>query len=495
MEKIRSVPSETFVVEFPLKTEIWQEHILECRFETGRKIYNALLSIMLKQVKEMKKTRAYRNLIASLTGNKTRDKETWKKINALRISYGLSEYGFSNKVTPMKQHFKGMLDIHTTQKVSLSVWKAFEACFFHGGKKVHFKRYNTMRSLESKSNVSGIRFKNNTIEWLSLKMPIITSKNNSYETEALELHTIKYNRIIRKYVGHKYRYYVQVVFAGIPPAKRNKKTGMFSHVMGTGDVGLDIGTSTIAISSQTNVKIIELADKAIFPERKIRMLQRKLDRSQRAINPSNYNKDGTIIKGSKRWIQSHNYIKTTEQLKEQYRKLSAVRKYEHEILANFIMSLGDTFYVEEMNFQGLAKRANFSKENKLDKNGKPKRKKRFGKSIGNRAPAMLLEIINRKLGYFNKQIIKINTWEARASQFNHIERTYKKKKLSQRWNYFNGYKVQRDMYSAFLIMNINPDLKTFNLDKCDERFEYFYELHNQEVKRLQGNKNLSSIAI
>ena len=51
------------------------------------------------------------------------------------------------------------------------------------------------------------------------------------------------------------------------------------------------------------------------------------------------------------------------------------------------------------------------------------------------------------------------------------------------------------MYSAFLIMNVNSDLNSFDIDKCNERFEKFYRLHNLEVKRLTDNKNLRSIAI
>ena len=90
---------------------------------------------------------------------------------------------------------------------------------------------------------------------------------------------------------------------------------------------------------------------------------------------------------------------------------------------------------------------------------------------------------------------KLNTYEAKASQFNHFDKTYTKKTLSQRWNDFNGIKIQRDLYSAFLIMNINDDLKSFDIDKCNERFENFYRLHNLEVDRLKGHKNLSSIAI
>lgn len=489
--KNKSSDNGTFIVEFPLSTQIWQEHKLERRFEIGRHIYNSLLGVMFKQLKEMKRTKEYRNLVASLSGNKKSDSAIWKRINEMRAERGLTKYGFSNKVTAMKRHFKGQIDIHTTQKISLAVWKAFEANFFKGGKKVHFKRYGTMRSLESTTNSTGIRFKNNNIEWLKLKIPVVIDQNNSYEIEALADHRIKYNRIVRKYVGHKYRYYVQIVFEGTPPAKRRKSDGSFILKAGNGDVGLDIGPSTIAVSSESEVKILELADKAQPLEKSTRILQRKLDRSRKSMNPENYNSDGTIKKGRKTWQCSKRYNKTADALREQSRKLAAIRKQQHEQLANWIISLGNHIYVEEMNFSGLAKKAKLSQ----DQNGKFKRRKRFGKSIGNRAPAMLLEIIDRKLRYFNYQLIKIDTRSAKASQFCHFDQSYKKKNLSQRWNYFGDYKIQRDMYSAFLIMNINSDLKSFNLDKCNRRFEHFYELHNQEVLRLQGNHNLSSIAI
>lgn len=46
-----------------------------------------------------------------------------------------------------------------------------------------------------------------------------------------------------------------------------------------------------------------------------------------------------------------------------------------------------------------------------------------------------------------------------------------------------------------LIMNTSEDLKSFNIGKCNERFENFYTLHNLEVERLKDHKNLSSIAI
>ena len=307
------------------------------------------------------------------------------------------------------------------------------------------------------------------------------------------LNEVKYCRLKREIVRGKYKFYTQLVFEGIPPIKYDKETGEIRGRCISGDVGLDIGTQTIAIASDKEVKILELADKVQPKHNELRKWQRKLDRSRRATNPDNFNEDGTIKKGIKlEWKKSNHYKETQLKIKELYRKQRVIRKQQHEELANEIISLGKNIKVEQMNFQGLAKR---SRKTEKNEKGKFKRKKRFGNSIANRSPAMLLSIIDRKLKYQNNSLIKVNTRLVRASQYNHIEGTYKKKKLSERWTQVGKYKLQRDMYSAYLIKNVNEDLITINQAKVEKGFNNFVKLHNAEVKRLTGKKNLSSIAI
>lgn len=483
-----------FIVEFPLRTEKYQEDILNKRFEIGRMIYNSLVNVTQKRYKEMIKARKYRKLMSSLTGNKKSDKEIWKQINNIRKQYGMSEYSFHEDVKKIQKHFKENIDSFTAQKIATTLWKSYDKLFFGNGKRVYFKRYGELNSLEGKSNKTGIRLINDTLIWNGLKIPVVIDYDNYYEYQAMQCN-ICYNRIVRKYVRNKYKFYVQVVFKGNPPVKVNIETGEIKHCVGDGDVGLDIGTRTIAIASQSDVKILELADRVQNIENKKQRLLRKMDRSRRSTNPDNYNEDGIVKKqGNKKviWNKSNHYIKCQNELKELYRKQADIRKYQHECLANYIVSLGNKLYVEKMNFAGLQRRAKSTEKN--DK-GRFKRKKRFGKSLANKAPSMLLAIINRKLGYFGEKLIEIDTFSAKASQFNHFDGTYTKKTLSQRWNEFNGIKIQRDIYSAFLIMNIANDLKSFDTNKCNERFENFYRLHNLEVNRLTGQKNLSSIAI
>lgn len=397
-------------------------------------------------------------------------------------------------VKRIQRHFSDNIDARTARKIATNLWRAYKKLFYGNGEKVYYKKYGNLNSLEGKSNTRGIRFRDDMILWNELKIPVIIDYNSYYENQALKSE-IAYCRIVRNFIKKKYKYYVQIIFKGNPPIKVDAETGEVKRCIGQGDVGIDIGTSTIAYSSATDVKILELADKVQNIEDEKRRLLRKMDRSRRATNPDNYNEDGTIKRqGSKKvvWNKSNHYIKYQNQLKELHRKQADVRKYQHECLANQIVSLGDNIYVEKMNFAGLAKRS--TKTEKNDQ-GRYKRKKRFGKSIANRAPSMLLEIIDRKLSYYGKNLIKIDTWSAKASQFNHFDGTYNKKRLSQRWNNFNGVKIQRDLYSAFLIMNTAEDLKSFDIDKCNDRFENFYKLHNLEVERLSGHKNLSSIGI
>ena len=278
---------------------------------------------------------------------------------------------------------------------------------------------------------------------------------------------------------------------GIPPKKRE---------IGQGEVGIDVGTRTIAIASDNETKLLELAEGLEDVQKVKTILSRKLDRQRRANNPNKYNSDGTInIHNRDRWIKSNNYIKTQNKLRDIQSKMARIRKQKHEELANYILSLGNIIKVETMNYSGLQKR---SKETTInDKTGKINKKKRFGKSLANKAPSMLLTIIDRKLKYENLWLFKINTYKVKASQYNPFTNEYNKKELSERWNEFENCKIQRDLMSALIIKNVIIDdkmkLDAINKDKLLEEFDCFKELHDKEIIRIMNsnNKIISSMGI
>jgi hypothetical protein len=182
-------------------------------------------------------------------------------------------------------------------------------------------------------------------------------------------------------------------------------------------------------------------------------------------------------------------MKLKAQLKELYRKLALYRKFSHQYEANQMVMLGETFYVEEMNFKALQKRA--KKTEVSEKTGKYKMKKRFGRTIARRSPAAFVSILSRKVTALGGTFIKVKTSSFKASQYDHKADKCKKKELKQRWHMFDdGIKVQRDLYSAFLLMN--SDLVGLKPDRasCLNAFEQFLKFHEEEIKKIKNENEV-----
>ena len=272
---------------------------------------------------------------------------------------------------------------------------------------------------------------------------------------------------------------------GIPPKTKNLTYGDPSA-----RVGLDEGTSTLAVVSDKEVSLNELAPGLVPDEKKLRRINRAIDRSLRATNPDNYNEDGTIRKSRKTWARSKRCRRLELERRELYRRIADKRKCAHNRLANHVVSLGQDIRAEEMRIQALAKRAKTSSVNK--KNGRQRSKRRYGRIVMTRAPAMLISAIDRKLTYTGSSIKKVDTASIKASQYDHMADTCQKKPLSQRWHVFpDGTKVQRDLYSGFLIYNTDDTLKTIGRDACILHYEHFKELHDREVMRIADEGSAS----
>lgn len=494
---------ECCVLTLPLQTEIWQEHMIEKRFAIMEHLKNQLIAKELRRLKNLERTKEYRNLIDEINNTpKEKRKALFSKRRKLLKDSGFSEYDFKDDIAGknslMQKHFIEHIATQIAHKLASDVWRSFDKFLFGNGRFIHFSKRGSLRSVASQKNGNGMTYKNGYFIWsggqsknkIILKIKVTPPKND-YEKEMLSK-KIKYLRIVKKWVKTRYKYYLQFALEGKPVKK--------DRIVNKGNVGIDIGTQTVAISSADSVKILELADKIDKNHTKKKILQRKMDRSRRYTNPQNYNEDGTIKKPPKgqrfSWYKSKKYIQLAGKVRELERKNADIRKYQHTCLANWILSLGDTVYVEQMNFSGLQRRA---KETKIDKNGKYAKKKRYGKSLANKAPSMFLTILESKLNQYGGQLNKINTYEFKASQYDHTDDTFTKHNRSERWHILsNGDKNQRDLYSAFLIMNSDISLKHCNREKCNETYSNFKVLQDKEIERLysdirKGNcKNISS---
>lgn len=327
---------------------------------------------------------------------------------------------------------------------------------------------------------------------LTLRNP--DTQTGWYQQEALKC-GVKYCRIIRKWVGTKWKYYAQIVLEGYPPTKCDGN-GVMKHPVNQGRIGLDIGTQMLAISGKDICDLRVLAPSARAQAKSlvngIAATLRAMDRSRRITNPKYYNPDGTIKrlkrqhgqKQKREWKYSKRYYRLRAKLRNLYRKLADIRKMEHNILANELLEHGNEFVVEDMNYKALQKR---SKETKInEKTGRAHTKKRFGKSLSRCAPAMFITVLTNKVTRYGGKVVKVSTFETKASQFDHTDESYTKKKLSERMARLrSGDIVQRDLYSAFLLEYIDTESLEYNTKALNSAFPAFLKMHENTKDRLQ----------
>ena len=469
---------QTYTYTLKLKTNNKIKKELNKRLQKGAAVYSETLKELLDRERRLKRDPLYKQAYKLDKG-----KERNAILNELDKKYKLSQ--FDAMTIANKKRKDLCLEAYIPNKVSQCLGDRAYLAF----KKKHFVVNNTSKvirpkmidSLVSPAN-TGIRIKNGKVyygvtgKWKThlLEIPVVY-KNDEYEQEILRGKIVQ-NRILKKIQNGKEHFYLQMILKAEVAPRKYDTSDMF------GNVGIDTGTSTVAISSYYETKLEELAPGIDRQEKEIARLQRKLDRQRRANNPQNYNGDGTIVRGKKTWTYSKKYYQTKNKLRKLKTKQAETRTLAHKTLANEIVGLGDRFVVEQMSFAGLQKRAKETKVN--EKTNKFQSKKRFGATIGHRAPATLISMIEQKCKSQGKTFIKADTKSVKASQFDHLTEEYTKHSLSTRVKFVGDDKVQRDLYSAFLLAHVEDDKKTVNVNACKSNFNTFLENQKQTMKEL-----------
>ena len=450
------------------------------RFRMADDIYKKTLITLLKRYSKMKKDPLYKKAYKFPKG-----KERNAILKELGVKYDLvGKFNASEFANDYRnaRNYSDYIPSDTAVKLGLRAWGAFSKVMFaKGADKVNL--LGTVTSFEGRINVA-VSVKGNVFTVSTRKKKVsctIRNENDAFEEDILR-NSLKYNRLVRRFEFGEWNYYVQSIFEGTLPTKYTSEL--------EGSVGIDIGTSTIAVSSYYQTELEELAKDVTLNQQEVTRLSRKLDRQRRANNPHKYNENGTIKKGVRQpWVDSKEYLKTKAELSELNRKATEQRKLAHKTLANKIVRMGSTFVVEQMSFKGLQAR---TKETKVsEKTGKYQSKNRFGKTLLHKAPSMLIEQIRYKTMYQGKNFILANTREVKASQLNHLTEEYNKVSLGTRAKVVGNDLVQRDLYSAFLLQHVGLDGVTVDIEGCKSDFDTF--LRNQEFTMSQLTTNLKSV--
>lgn len=425
----------SFVGEIPLNVSQSALSVLGSVFEASRQLYNACLGEAIRRLRLMRESKAYQ--AAKKLPKKSKERTSaFKKI---REEFSFNEYSLHAYAAVIKNSWIGEhIGIHVAQKLATRAFSAAEKVVFGFAKRVRFKRYGGLNSIEGKNNGTGLIWKGTFLKVGKLEIPALINSSDPVVSHALTSR-VKYCRLVRKVIRGKEQFFAQLCCEGKPlsakdrhllrsskpPEVRNQN----SLICEGGPVGMDIGPSTIAIVGEKDAILLRFCDKIEPKREKISELQKRLDRQRRANNLENYSENGAIKKGQKKWCRSKRQKETEKALAEIQRKMAAHRKSLHGALLNSL-PLHEEFYLEKLSYRSF--------------------QKNFGRSVGLRAPGMFVEELKRKAENAGGSVCEFSTKATKLSQTCHCGR-FHKKKLSERWHVCKcGVEAQRDLYSAYL---------------------------------------------
>jgi putative transposase len=469
---VRSSTS-SFITEVPLKVNSQQESELLSRFQAGRQLYNACLNEAMKRLALVRNSELY------LTAKKLpriKKKERGDAFKKAREQYRYSEYDLHSFATATSKSAKWIaqkVDSNTQQKLATRAFKATERVMTGRAKEVRYKVPSRFRSMEGKSNQTGIRWKNDCLVWGKLVLQPIIDPNNPVIRHGLES-PIKYVRLLWRILNGKRRWYAQLVNEGSPYQKPQ-------NYVSDGLVGLDLNISNIAYVGNDHAGLLPFAEKVPTFQREITKLQRQMQRSQRANNPDNFepnfeahigrktvSKKGKVKKGKAQWKKSSNYLKAANKKRELERRKSAYAKTQNRRVVNEILRHGKHIKTENVSVRGW--------------------QKRYGKAISAKSPGFVQSELLRKAENAGGTVIKFSTQTTALSQ-THLDGTRIKKSLSQRVHrdVTDLRDHHRDLFSAFLSRHVNQN----KLVLQDARNEYLglepilLEAYQQKITRKQ----------
>ena len=415
--------TSSFITELPVRVTSKQESTILIRFEFARQLYNACLGEGLRRLALMRQSRAYQS--ARFTPKDDNQKDERKKaFDEVRKTHKFRDYDLQAYAATIKI---GWIGSQVVQTITTRAFRAVSQYAYGKRGKPRFKGRGQFDSIEGKQKAV-VQWNGKALCWGGLILPAIFPKEGRKGSDVINhgLNApLKYVRLVRRKLNGKNRFYGQLISEGQPFQKER-------NPVGKGLVGLDIGPSTIAITAPTvqKAELRQFCNELKKDQRTERVLQRKLDRQRRANNPQNYNENGTVKNGAKKWVKSRNYKDTQKRMSETQRILAEHRKSLHGQLVNQIISMGDEIKLEKLSYRAF--------------------QKMFGKSVGMRAPGMFVSMLKRKAVSAGVSVTEFPTRTTKLSQVCLCGQV-KKKSLSERWHICDcGVVAQRDLFSAFL---------------------------------------------
>ena len=331
---------------------------------------NELASLMSNRYDQLIRTKKYRALLKHY-GKDDKDKKYYaQQLKQMQESYDVT-WDFCRK-TMQSIQVKYQIDSVLALTKAEAVWQGVEACLYRNGKTIHTSDYGHFPALIAKqinkciilkvkdgalqfkygSMVFGAKINdtfqqeeaNAVIHYLTNKSQMDKAAIDSYKDKGTCISTYRpcYVSLVPKIIRGKQRIYIHICIEGKPKDKLDKN-GQPRHTLGKGNVGVDLGPRSIAVTHKDGVLLENIRYVGKNPED----VKADIANLQSAINKSINANNGI----------SNNCKKKKKQLKDLRRKKSINSHLGINNMVHQLRSLGDTLIIEGNNASALAKRA------------------------------------------------------------------------------------------------------------------------------------------
>ena len=471
----------THVRSWPLRPDPGQCRDIRTRFFTGARVYNAVLGEFIGRSRAVKSDPAWQ-AARQLPHRTTQERAARRAaLDAVVQVHGFTAGAAQSFASSLRKSWvREHLPAQETQNLGARAFDAVRRWHLGSKGKPRFKSTRRgLHSLAAKDSNGALRPKTDTtdrlvgLQWgaglvIAIAAPARSGRRGTeQQTELAEIESliaagkVLSTRIVRTVINGRDTYRMQMVMGGNPPCR---------HRVGDGQVSFDLGPSQIAVAVQgcdgSWAGWVEpLADRIRCNTVRLRRVQRHLDRQHRAGSPGCFNADGTHKSGRCDWQRSRAAAQTLTAVGELHRRLAEHRKTLHGGLANRLLAHGTDIGCEKINYVAW--------------------QKNFPRSVRDRAPGLLVEVMRRKaVSAGGHRLYEFNTKTTALSQ-TCLCGNRKKKPLSQRVHRCGcGITEDRDLFSAYLGLHVHPGAQGF--DRLDLQAANHGWLHRHDVDGRRG---------
>lgn len=448
----RAKRAPTHVRSWPLRPNPTQCREIGIRFFTGVRVYNAVLGEFITRSRAVKADPDWQ-VARDLPHRSPAECQVRRSaFRAVEAAHGFTADAAQSFASSLRKSWvREQLPAQETQNLGARAFDAVKQ--WHLGKKGKPRFKSTkrgLRSLAAKDGNGALRPKTDEagrllgLQWgagfvVAIALPAASARRGTeQQTELAEIEAliaagkVLSTRIVRTVINGRDTYRMQLVCDGRPTRR---------HPIGDGQVSFDLGPSQIAVAvsrgdGSWSGWVEPLADAIGLDTMRLRRAQRRLDRQHRAGSPECFRADGMHKTGRCGWQRrSHSAKRSATRVAELHRRLAEHRKSLHGALGSRLLGHGSQIACERLDYVAW--------------------QKNFPRSVRDRAPGLLVEMMRRKAeSAGGQQLYEYNPRTTALSQ-TCLCGTKKKKPLSQRTHRCGcGITEDRDLFSAYLGLHV-----------------------------------------